>query len=248
LTAPNLSVVTVCLNASATIEETICSVLDQDYGSCEHLIIDGGSTDGTLDIIRRHAGDRLRYVSEPDQGLYDAMNKGIRLSRGEWIHLLNSDDRYYDRASLTRAVAALDPDKTNSFAIEHEEVNGTRSSYKSHFNRWLLLYSAYLPHPGLVVSREQYRKVGLYDTSLRIAADHDLILRMLKEYPVKIHRLPLVIMRQGGISTQQTEKAFKEFADVVVRHGCPGALARIFYFIKLVRHRLRSKLARHGRV
>ncbi len=100
MTPPLVTVITVCYNSAALIEETIQSVLGQDYPNLEYLIVDGASTDGTLDIIRKYA-DRLKYVSEPDKGIYDAMNKGLKMAGGEWVNFMNAGDYLADRSVLT---------------------------------------------------------------------------------------------------------------------------------------------------
>ena len=222
--APLFSVVTVALNSAATIGRTIDSVLAQTYRPIEYLVVDGGSTDGTLDILRNH-GDRLRYVSEPDNGIYDAMNKGVRMARGQWIHILNADDYYTDRDVVGRAMEMLDESRTNYFDMYREYGDGQRIRQSFAFRRWKLFVSAYLPHPALVVAQSQYGVVGLYDTRYRIAADHDLILRMLARFPAKHERLPLTVMTQEGVSARNLLVSLNEFRDVTRMHGLPRAAA-----------------------
>ena len=109
---PLVSVITVCFNAGKTIRRTIHSVLEQTYPNIEYLVVDGGSSDATLDILREHEG-RLSFTTEPDRGMYDAMNKGIRRARGKWIHIVNADDWYASPDALARTVPQLAPDRTN---------------------------------------------------------------------------------------------------------------------------------------
>ena len=175
---------TVCFNAEKTIRRTIDSVLAQTYPNLEYLVVDGGSTDGTLAILRSYEG-RLSFTSEPDRGMYDAMNKGIRRARGKWIHLVNADDWYATPDALALAVPQLAEDRTNYFDLvrvypDREPVLQSRT-----VSRWMLYIAAFLPHPTLIVSREQYERIGLYDPELRIASDHDLILRMIRYFPPK---------------------------------------------------------------
>lgn len=233
--APKISIVTVCLNARATIERTLESVLAQTYPNIEHIVIDGGSTDGTREILERYRNRLVYWASEPDGGIYDAMNKGIGRASGEWIHILNSDDYYHDGTALSRAASTLDPARTNYFSMFLEYREGRRTYYRFRYNLPYLYISAKLPHPALIVSREQYRAVGLYDTGLRIAADHDLILRLVRRYPPKFVDFPLVVMDQEGRSARNLKTVYREFRDVTVRHGLPRAVAELVYLAKRLR-------------
>lgn len=232
MSRPTISVVTVCFNSARTIEETIRSVLAQTWPAVEYIVVDGGSTDGTLDIVRRHERRIARWISEPDRGIYDAMNKGVQAATGEWIHLLNSDDVYADPGVLVRVAPRLDPERTNYCDITRDFGGGRTQRQSFPFDRRKLMFSAYLPHPGLIVHRAQYERVGLYDTRLKIAADHDMILRLLAAYPPNHIPEVLVRMRQDGASAQAPGIVLREFRDVSIRHGVPRALAWLFYSFK----------------
>lgn len=230
---PLLTVITVVRNGEKTLERTIQSVLSQTYPAIEYIIVDGASTDQTLEIIRRY-DDRLAYwLSEPDGGLYDAMNKGIALASGEWIHLLNADDRYYNDSVLAQILSHLHPQKTNYFSMMIESETGTQRLWSFPFQYWKLYLSAYLPHPTLLVSRTQYEQIGLYDTSLKIAADHDLIMRLLHHFPANFQDIVISIMKAGGLSGQNIIQGFSEFRDVSARHGIPSWLAQAIFILKL---------------
>lgn len=230
---PTVSVVTVTYNSEATLERTIQSVLGQTLRPIDYVVIDGGSTDGTLDILKRYDG-RLRYISEPDNGIYDAMNKGISLARGTWIHLLNSDDYYASADCLDRVILTLDPNRTNYFDMYREYQDGSRVLQTFNFRRWRLYVAAYLPHPSLVVSRAQYDTVGPYNTDYRIAADHDMILRLLARFPAKREPFPLTVMTQGGVSGQHLGLSLEEFRQVTCAHGLPPAAASAIRLAKNV--------------
>lgn len=234
---PLLSVVTVAFNAASTIERTITSVLAQTFDDVEYLVVDGGSSDGTIDILRRHS-PHLRFISEPDQGIYDAMNKGIGLARGRWIHLLNADDEYASPEALAKVMPQLDAAALNYCDIEIVTSPGCSHVQRFSFNRAKLAYAAFLPHPGMIVSREQYDRLGLYDTRWRIAADHDFILRLLKLYPP--HRIATVLtrMHQGGASAKALSLSASEFRDVSIAHGQPAWLAWLMYGVKRLHWRL----------
>jgi len=236
---PDLSVVTVSFNSAATIARTIESVRAQSLPNLEYIVVDGGSTDGTLDIVKRSSDVVTTLISEPDEGIYDAMNKGIRRSRGTWIHILNSDDFYAEPGILARALRSLDPARTNYFAMWRLFEDGRRSLQTYRYRRWPLYVSAFLPHPSLIVSRSQYDEAGLYETRYRIAADHDMILRLTARWPGLAHALPLTVMTQGGYSERHMDAALAEFRRVTVANGLPEAVAGSLYRFRKLWWRMR---------
>lgn len=228
---PCISIVTVCLNSAVTLERTLESVKAQTYPDIEHIVIDGGSTDGTVDIISRHS--RIAYwTSEPDRGLYDAMNKGISQAKGDWIHLLNSDDYYVDPGALERIVPHLDESRTNYFRMLLGKADGSVENYDFPYRKWKLYVSAYLPHPAMVISRQQYLEVGLYDLRYSIASDHQLTMRMVNRYGGKFVPEALVVMTHGGVSARNMLTALEETRDISVEFGMPRILANGLYRLK----------------
>ncbi len=231
---PRISIVTVCLNSVATLERTIESVRTQTHLNIEYIVIDGGSTDGTLDIIRRNEKCITYWSSEPDRGLYDAMNKGIARASGAWIHLLNSDDVYVDATAVERVAPHLDEARTNYFRMVRHKADGEKAVYDFPYRKWKLYVSAYLPHPVMVVSRRQYFEVGLYDLSYRIAADHHFTVRMVNRYPGKFVPEPFVAMSDGGISSLNMLTALKETREISVEFGLPRWIAVVLFYLKRV--------------
>lgn len=229
-----ISVITVCYNSARTLRRTLESVAGQNYPDIEYIVVDGGSTDGTLAIVGeyRHVVDKV--VSEPDAGIYDAMNKGVRMATGDWIHILNSDDYYAAPDVLAAAVPLLDPERTNYFKMWREFDDGRRELQDWDYSRWRLFVSAFLPHPGLIVSRRQYETVGLYDTRYRIAADHDMILRLTARWPGAKHDLVLTVMQQGGVSGARPDESLREFRAVTERHGLPRAAGACLLGLKRI--------------
>jgi len=184
---PTISIVTPCLDRRQFIEEAIQSVVHQDYPQIEHLIVDGGSTDGTLDLLRNHP--HLRIITEPDEGVYDALNKGIRLARGEIIGHLNSDD-FYEQNVFTEVARRFveDPelDAVYGGAVVFEErTNGTRrrlAEYLAPRDEELSLRNITLAVPIInarFFRKRVYARLGLYDTRYRIAADREFLLRVV---------------------------------------------------------------------
>jgi glycosyltransferase involved in cell wall biosynthesis len=238
---PTVSIITVARNAAATIERTIQSVSAQDYADREYIVIDGASTDGTQEIIDRYSRQIDDYISEPDTGIYDAMNKGVRRARGEWIHLLNADDEYMSAGVWSEVLPRLRTDRTNYMTLVIRSPGGDRLQ-RFRYRRWPLYYSAYLPHPTLVVHREQY-DIGLYDTRYRIAADHDFILRMLRLYPGQHVDIPFAAMHAGGTASANPDLSLREVEEITVRHGLPRPLARAFRWVKARHWKLAQAVA-----
>jgi glycosyltransferase involved in cell wall biosynthesis len=198
---PIITIITVVLNGCRYVEQAILSVINQDYPQLEYIVIDGGSTDGTLDIIRKYE-DRIDYwVSEPDSGIYDAMNKGIALARGKLIGLLNADD-YYEPSALQAVAAAYVAAPTagifygNSYILQ--EDMGLRYKSYGHTRFWRGMG---FPHQAMFVHRAVHTAVGSYDTGYRIAADYDFVLRALADnIPILYVDAPLVSYRNTGLS------------------------------------------------
>lgn len=201
------SVVTVCRNAAATITGTIRSVALQSYSNCEHVIVDGCSTDGTVEIVRRVAGPKSRIISEPDDGLYDAMNKGFRNSDGDVIAFLNADDTYADFNVLTdvaRMFLATDADFVYGDLLMVDRYGRTKREWVAGDLPARGLSGSQLPHPSLFISRKVLSMISPpFDPSYRIAADLKQQLTLIN----KMHcagvylRRPLARMALGGTST-----------------------------------------------
>lgn len=231
---PTISIITVCYNSAQTIRRTMESVAGQTYRNIEYIIVDGGSSDNTLAIIAEFGDIIAKVISEPDGGVYEAMNKGICMATGDWLHILNSDDFYAAPDVLEKAVHLLNPMRTNYFLMWREFANGQRDLQNWGYSRWRLFISAFLPHPALMVSKKQYEVVGIYDTRYRIAADHDMILRLTAKWPGLKHELPLTVMKQGGLSELNMVEALGEFRSVTERHGLPKLAGAFMLMLKRI--------------
>lgn len=205
-----ISIVTVVRNNEKTIADAIESVLGQTYGDIEYIVIDGASTDGTVDIIRRYGGRIDRFVSEPDKGIYDAMNKGILMATGEVVGILNSDDFYIDSHVLSKVAEAFDDADVGAvFAdlvyVRHENVSRSVRRYSSKgFHPSKFAYGWMPAHPTFFLRKRYYDQYGLYKTDYRIAADYELLIRMLYVHKIPYVYIPEVLtkMRLGGASTR----------------------------------------------
>ena len=199
-----ISVITISFNSENTISETFHSVKNQSFKDYEYLLIDGGSKDGTLTIANKQ--DHLsKIVSEPDKGIYDAINKGIKKSTGEIIGFLNSDDTFYERNSLQYIYDAFDDNTDCVFGdlIYTDKNENIRRLWKgSEFKKGAFKKGWMPAHPTFYCRRSVYEKLGLYDDSYKIAGDFELMLRFLEKYNTRSKYIPktLVNMKVGGAS------------------------------------------------
>lgn len=221
------SIITVCRNAEKTIERTLQSVIRQEEvkGVVEHIVVDGVSTDGTLKIVKKYPG--VHWISEPDEGLYDAMNKGISMAKGKYIGILNADD-WYELHALKLVKSAFEENAI--IGLVHGDMMGWVKGRKSGIIKrkrkpWSRFFGMPLAHPTCFVRRDIYEQCGVFNPKLKIAADYDFILR-LYEKSVKMHYIPAVLTNFsiGGLSTSEgvfKEGAFKEDVLIKVSHGYP---------------------------
>ena len=202
-----ISVLTVTYNSAATLAHTIDSFLAQTHADKEMVVVDGASTDGTLDVVARYGGHPIRVVSEPDRGMYDALNKGLKLFEGDAVGVLNSDDRYHDETALARIARGLE---------EAEAVHGHLDFVEDHegsriVRRWRGeerprsgFRGGWMPaHPTFYVRRSLAERVGEFDLSLKTASDYDWMLRAVEgcgATPALVDHV-LIDMMQGGRST-----------------------------------------------
>ena len=219
-----VSIITVVYNNARTIEQTIRSVLSQTYQNIEYIVIDGGSTDGTVEIIRKYLDWIDIFISEKDEGLYYAMNKGIGLASGDIIGILNSDDKYIENAiSLV-----IDHYKNRKADVLYGNALVVDSAVKSRMyigsDIEELWYRMAIPHPATFVKRDIYVKYGIFDTQYQIAADYDLILRLYSN-GVKFDHIDntLTVFRSGGISTLKAWECNEETWQISMKYiqFCP---------------------------
>lgn len=216
-----ISIITVCYNSEATIADTLRSVTSQDHPELEYIVIDGGSTDGTLQIIEQYRSRITRVLSEKDEGIYFALNKGIALATGEVCGILHSDDFYPSPAILSRVCKTFATANTQSVYGDLQYVSRNDSEKVQRYWRsgeytdGLFLKGWMPPHPAFFIKTDCYRQYGAFNTTLRSAADYELMLRMLHKHKISTTYLPevLVKMRTGGksnVSLLNRIKANKE--------------------------------------
>lgn len=230
-----VSVITPCYNSSSTIEKTLECIENQTYKNLEYIIIDGGSTDDTLKIIEKHRDrlpQRLKLVSEKDNGIYDAMNKGVRLSEGKLIGIVNSDD-WYEKDTVEQVVKHYS-------GSPYEVVYGMQRSLCGEKEKATFIYHHdFLPeqmitHPTCFVTADTYRDFGLFDTGYRSAADYDLMLRFYESKKVIFTPVMRVLsnFRLGGMSGSQT--GVRENAAIRYKRGYMSK--KRYWFVMLKSH------------
>jgi glycosyltransferase involved in cell wall biosynthesis len=227
---PKITIVTPVLNAAATIEEALASVRGQHYPHVEHLVVDGGSTDGTLEILERTEG--ISWTSEPDDGLADAMNKGIARAGGELVGWLNADDFYEPGALMAVGTAAARQPGAQWITGRCRIIDGAGkeirrpiTAYKNallaNYSYALLLTQNFISCPATFVRKAAYEEAGPMDTKYRISMDYDIFLRIAKRHdPLVLEReLAAFRMDEGSLSMSGFERQFAEHLEQARRHG-----------------------------
>jgi len=235
-----ISVVSVSFNSKNTIDNAISSVISQSCKNIEYIAIDGGSTDGTVDIIKSYGGKITKFISEPDKGIYDAMNKGIRMASGDVIGILNSDDMYADDAVLKDVAETFE--RTGADAVygdlvyvDKDDTNKVVRYWKSGPYKPGSFRKGWHPaHPALFVRKAIYDKYGVFDTSFDISADFELMLRFFEKHKIKTAYLPrvLVKMRMGGESNGSLANIIKGNVNILRAFWRNGIFVTPLYTLK----------------
>lgn len=205
-----ITIITVCYNSATTLEKTILSVAGQSYKNIEYIIVDGNSKDGTLDVIQKHKDKITKWISEPDKGLYDAMNKGIAMATGDLIGILNSDDTFYSNTVIAEiadfhTVNTIDASVGN--IMQHKEDGKVVRVYSSkYWNPEKLKIGFMPPHPSIFFKKEMFDKLGVYELGFTIGADYELISRFFLKEKIswKYSGITTTAMLVGGLSSSGT--------------------------------------------
>ncbi len=242
---PLISIITVCFNSAKTIRQTIESVLNQTYSNIEYIIVDGKSKDNTLEIIKEYEekfidkGIIYRYVSEPDKGIYDAMNKGINMATGQWVGIINSDD-WYEVDACENIVPYLYGD--------HEMIFGLLTTWRN--NKLVLINLHTLEsldfvsvcHPSTFVKKSLYQRIGMFNLSYKIVADYDFFCRCLNErIQVKNVIKVLANFTMGGVSSVNWYATEKETNIVKLKYRIISknkyGMKQVFIFLKMLAYK-----------
>jgi len=226
-----ISIITITYNSAKTLQRALESVQSQRYNNIEHVLVDGASTDGTREMIEAYAAKHknVKWVSEKDDGIYNAINKGIRMATGDVIGFLHSDDVFNSPDSIGQIASALEQSKADVVYGDLQYCNGNKvvRRWKSNaFNPRALKYGWMPPHPTVYVRKEVYQQVGEYDEWFRISADYDMILRIFTA-GYKTHYIPevLVCMEVGGASNKNTKARLSKTQEdyIVLKKNQVGA-------------------------
>lgn len=216
---PVVTIITVCFNSEEYIEETILSVLGQTYSNIEYIIVDGKSTDGTLSIIQKYEESISKLISESDEGIYDAMNKGIANSTGEIIYFLNSGDHLHDKNTIERVVNRFS-DRSVVAVYGNVQMIGEQGQ-KKYTRGCKVTYNSLLYrricHQALFVKRKLFDEIGYFSTEYRLSADHEFIVKAIKKYPDGLLYLneTLAEYRDGGMSCKMMTKTKMEDLNII---------------------------------
>ena len=209
-----VSVITINRNNAEGLARTLASTSGQSFGQFEQIVIDGGSTDGSAELVKSAAFRIDRGISEPDSGIYNAMNKGIRMARGKYLLFLNSGDHLFDSLALAKAIAAMDDSDVQCFDLlvrGHVELNGGIDYVKAYPDQIDFSYMAVdsLPHPATFIKASLFRQFGMYDESLRICADWKQFMIWLCKHncTYKHHAMPLSVFYMDGLSSDPNNRA-----------------------------------------
>ena len=241
---PLVSVITIVLNGVKYLEDTIRSVLNQTYGNVEYIIIDGGSNDGTLDVISKYEDQIDYWVSEGDDGIADAFNKGISLCAGEIIGIINADD-WYELDAIEKIVECYyEP------AVLYGNVqywSGNRKDYIFTTNIAGLKKEMTLNHPAIFIGKSIYEQYGVYDSKYAYAMDYELLLRFYIN-GVKFIELDSILsnMRLAGVSDTCRAKSYKDVRLAKIQHGEPYIVALTYNYWQLLRKKVSSFLTSVG--
>ncbi len=233
-----VSIVTVCFNSAATLPATLASVASQTGADIEHIVIDGGSTDGTAAILESHRPQLAYVISEPDHGIYDAMNKGVRQAKGQIIAFLNADDVYAHEQVIAHVVQAMEREHLDAlfgdvaFVSADDPMRIRRRYSSARFTPTRIAWGWMPAHPALFLRREVFERVGPFRTDYRIAGDFEFVARAFWPGTLRYRHLPevLVKMRTGGISTsgwQNTLLLNREVLRACRENGIPSNMLKI---------------------
>ena len=232
-----VSIITSCFNREKTIAQAIESVLSQDYPDIEYIVVDGASKDNTLAIINRYKGSISHIISEPDNGMYEGINKGIRATTGDIIGLLHSDDFLFSTNTISRIVKRFEETQAdfiygNGLFVDSDNTDKVvRNWLGGKYSKWKVRHGWLPLHPTCYIRKSCMDKWGLYDESYKIAADSDFLFRYLYEADLKVEYLNeyIVKMRMGGLSTDSKRRKMMWEEDIRMykSHGMPPTLTKL---------------------
>lgn len=231
--------------------DTFASVRNQDYPLIEYIVVDGGSTDGTLDLIQENSANISKWISEPDSGLYDAMNKGIRMATGDVIGLINSDDFYIDDRVVSDVMAIfqrraeLDAVHGELFYVDAENTDKVVRHWKTgEFTKGSFANGWHPAHPTLFLKRSVYEKYGSFNLDFKLAADFEFMCRIFEKHTINSAYLnrPLIKMRLGGATSKNLKNILAQNIECYRAFTTNGVPVSPFYTLKRILPKLKQYL------
>lgn len=242
---PLVTIITVVLNGADYLEQTIESVINQTYDNIEYIIVDGGSRDKTVDIIKSYDGVIDYWISEKDKGISDAFNKGISLATGKMIGILNASD-WYEKDAVEIAVACLKKGRYFCYGgctYVDSDGNKRHIAPEKNYDKRIRKYMPHLNHPTVFIWTDIYYRLGTFSTDYKFAMDYEFFLRIL---PHGIIGTPIdkniAFMRHGGSSERTYQKTREEVLNISVRHGLSRVFARYYYLLLMAKYAMRKIL------
>lgn len=229
--SPLITVITVCLNAADAIEQTIQSVIGQGCPGLEYIVIDGGSGDGTLDIIRKYDNRISYWISEKDRGIADAFNKGFLVSRGNWVAYLNAGDAYHDDKAIYNLMAYSDRHDIIYGGLKiFKKRNRKPYYYPDDVDKDIYWLKDNIPHQSCIVSRKVFNRIGLFDPEMKFAMDYEFFLRAyIAGFKFKAIDKVITDIGSNGVSAKFWKQQLAEFVLAQKKHNIPPLL-RYFYY------------------
>lgn len=231
-----VSIITVCKNAQDTIEATVRSVISQNYRNIEYLIIDGESTDKTLDIIKKYKSKVNTIISEPDEGIYYAMNKGIERSIGEVIYFLNSGDLLFDKSTISRVVKTIENNNSDIIygdiaLYESDNPKKLILRRQDNVNKFFLVHDT-IYHQSIFTRRHIFEKYGKFDIKYKLSADYEWILRSVVKNKVSFYHTNQIMAKylRGGMSFNEKESFKERFKILPLYFSFPQVVLNGFLF------------------
>ena len=237
-----VSIITVSYNSVLTIERTIKSIISQTYSNIEYIIIDGGSTDGTIDIINKYKQNIAYCISEKDDGIYDAMNKGLKIASGDIIGILNSDDLYHDKSIINIVVEEYL--KSDKMTVLHGDIDyiyktGMIRHMRPDLNVSNIIKSMIFKHPTMFVPRGVYNSIGYFNLEYRLSADYDFLIRLVNRN-VNFNYINKTItdMYDGGASIESEYNGIIESYNAAIANGFNKNRVRFYYAIRFLKNQM----------
>jgi len=232
---PKITIIIATYNSERTIKLCLKSCLSQDYLNKEIIVVDGKSTDKTIKIVKEFNKPNLFFFSEPDNGIYDAWNKALKISKGDWVCFIGSDDFWISSNSITKLVQKIDNEKINFVSAKVKVVDTTNKSFYVMGNKWdyrKLSNNINIAHPGSLHKIDLIKKFNLFDNKYIIAGDHDFLIRAGKEINAEYLDLEIIQMLDSGISNSRPILAFYESFLAITKSKNFGVLKGTIFFVK----------------